>query len=474
MTRPLISALFVLIFASDTASARNLDYIDADGVTETGGSGKARMIPRTAADGRLDASLLPPVADWASQPIPGLRYVAPGAAAGGNGSPQYPYNSLAVAFTNSPSGTALLLAPALYDETVSLEGKDIALVGFGPLARTESHAGTRLVNLNVGVGGTSSLSLVGCSVGVLRFDGSRVKVRLSSTAVGAVHGTAPVDVVRTDMGSYVESWTTGGAHTERYDGYDLVTNAVVLVGPGTSLRMGADHPVAAVGGVQRPVAYVSELTGATNHVYASLADLVATNDQLAVAITAESATRSNAVLRLTGALAATSSVIRAEIERVDEAGQSQASALSWTISQVAGAFTNLTAAVGSGMSYVSNRVAAVEVAYKGADNVLSNNLTSALSFDIADARDAAIATAAADAEQLIAPVQTQLGTLSTTVDNNHTAHVTEETALGNRITTVNNAVTTLQSTLGAVKTALNTLIGKWNAEHQSDPVTPVP
>ena len=460
-----ILSLFAVLGAL-TLSARQLDYIDADGVTETGGADKARMIPRTKADGLLDASLLPPVADWASQPIPGLRYVAPGAAAGGNGSPQYPYNSLATAFADSPSGTALLLAPASYDASVTLTGKALALVGCG--------AATRLENLTVGVGGTSSLSFVGCSAGVVTLNGAALPVRLHGTIVDAIHGTAPVTLVRMDMGSYVRAWTTTGAHTERYDGYDLVTNAVVLVGPGTSLRMGADRPVATVDGVQEPVAYVSEVTAATNRVYASLADLVATNDQLAAAITTESATRSNAVVQLVEDLASTSSVIRAEIKDVDAAAQAQASVLSGTISQVAGAFTNLATTLQAEVNALSGEVDALDASYQQADAELRLELTSGYEGGDADVRADIPIIADEHISTALTPVKTQLSTLSTAVSNNHTAHVTEETSLGNRIKDVNNAVTSLQSTLGSVKTALNKLIGKWNVKYPSDTVTPVP
>lgn len=456
----------VAVLCALALPARHLDYIDADGVTETGGADKARMIPRTKADGLLDASLLPPVADWASQPIPGLRYVAPGAAAGGNGSPQYPYNSLATAFADSPSGTALLLAPASYDASVTLTGKALALVGCG--------AATRLENLTVGVGGTSSLSFVGCSAGVVTLNGAALPVRLHGTIVDAVHGTAPVTLVRMDMGSYVRAWTTTGAHTERYDGYDLVTNAVVLVGPSTALRMGADRPVAIVGGVPKPVAYVSEVTDATNRVYASLANLVATNDQLAAALAAESATRAAAVTQLNANLVTTSAVIRTEIERVDAAAQAQATVLSGTISQVAGAFTNLSTVLQAEVNALSGEVDALDAAYQQADEGLRLELTSGYEGGDADVRADIPIIADEHISTALTPVTDQLTTLTATVNNNHTAHVTEETSLGDRITAVDNSVTTLQSTLGSVKTALNTLIGKWNAKYPSDTVTPVP
>ena len=458
--------IILAVLGASVLPARQLDYIDADGITETGGAGKARMIPRTAADGRLDASLLPPVADWASQPIPGLRYVAPGAAAGGNGSPQYPYSSLATAFAESPSGTALLLAPASYDASVTLAGKALTLVGCG--------VATRLENLTVGVGGTSSLSFVGCSAGVVTVNGAALPVRLHGTIVDAIHGTAPVTLVRMDMGSYVRAWTTTGAHTERYDGYDLVTNAVVLVGPGTSLRMGADRPVTTVDGVQEPVAYVSEVTAATNRVYASLADLVFTNDQLAAAIATEVDARAAAVTQLNVNLVNTSAVIRTEIERVDAAAQAQASVLSMTVSQVAGALTNLSTTLQAEVDGLSGEVDAINTAYQQADEKLRLELESGYTGGDADVRADIPVIADARITSALSPVNAQLDTLRTTVDNNHTSHVTTETSLGNRITAVNNSVASLQSALVTVKSTLNTLIGKWNARFNSDSVTPVP
>ena len=461
--------VLIILFAVLGVSAlpaRQLDYIDADGVTETGGAGKARMIPRTAADGRLDASLLPPVADWASQPIPGLRYVSPGAAAGGNGSPQYPYSSLATAFAESPSGTALLLAPASYDASVTLMGKTLTLVGCG--------VATRLENLTVGVGGTSSLAFVGCSAGVVTLNGAALPVRLHGTRVDAVHGTAPVTLVRMDMGSYVRAWTTTGAHTERYDGYDCVTNAVVLIGPGTSLQMGTDHPIATVSGVTKPIAYVSELTAATNRVYASLADLVVTNDQLVAAITTEAATRAAAVTQLKANLVTTSAVIRTEIDRIDTVAQAQASVLSGTISQVAGAFTNLSTTLQAEFNALSGEVDALDTAYKQADEALLLELTAGYEGGDADVRTDIPVIADERITVALTPVIDQLNTLIETVNDNHTAHTAEEKSLGDRITDVNNSIASLRFTLASVEATLATLIVKWNARFPNDTVNTAP
>lgn len=455
--------VLIILFAVLGVSAlpaRQLDYIDADGVTETGGAGKARMIPRTAADGRLDASLLPPVADWASQPIPGLRYVSPGAAAGGNGSPQYPYSSLATAFAESPSGTALLLAPASYDASVTLMGKTLTLVGCG--------VATRLENLTVGVGGTSSLAFVGCSAGIVTLNGAALPVRLHGTRVDAVHGTAPVTLVRMDMGSYVRAWTTTGAHTERYDGYDCVTNAVVLIGPGTSLQMGTDHPIATVSGVTKPIAYVSELTAATNRVYASLADLVVTNDQLVAAITTEAATRAAAVTQLKANLVTTSADLRTEINRVDAAARAQASVLSGTVSKVVDDFTNLSTTLQAEFDALSGEVDAIDTAYQQADDELRLELTASYESGDADIRADIPVIADERITTALDPVNDQIDTLRTMVEDNHTAHTTTETSLGNRITDVSNSIATLKSAISDVRMDLDVLIHKWNTRFPND------
>lgn len=291
-----VKTLLLAICAPLFVFGRNLDYIDADGVTDTGGPGKGRRLARTRPTGVLDPSLLPPLSEWASQPIPQLYFVSTAADAGGNGSVQYPFNSLTTAGTVA-SGATLVLAPGRYAGSLSFpDGKALSLVSAGAKALIPSLAVT-----TAGSTLDTELCLVGCTVGTLTVSGTGyLRIRLLGSTVTRLDGSSRhVTVTRMDLGADVRSYTL--AHTDEYAGHRVAEAAKALAAADATPELTVGAGRAAVG--TSALAYVDDLTGATNAVYVTIAALSAEDARLAGLIGAEATARQGADDALAGAIA---------------------------------------------------------------------------------------------------------------------------------------------------------------------------
>lgn len=347
-------------------SARgDLDRIAADGVTERGGSAEyARMLPRTGPGGVLDASLLPPVADWASQPISNLYYLAGNAAVQGNGSPQYPFKELTYALSHMAPGSALLVAPATYSGVLSLpSGQAVTLVGMGPSAYVSSLA--------VAASGSSSatrLALVGMNVGVLSLSGGTVEVRLSHSVVGRLEGTASAaTVTRTDMGSAVVLSTL--THVDSYVGYDTAPRALMLTAAGatTQLTLSGGRPVVSDGGSTHAVAYVSDVVDATNDVNGALQGLRDADAALGGRVDEEVAARKAGDAALSNRLDGVKATLGADIARIGTHWGSQLSNFSAALDAVYARLDALHTTETNDVRSLQRSIASVAAAYAAAD-----------------------------------------------------------------------------------------------------------
>lgn len=287
--RLLVSALFVSIVPVLSLQAR-LDYIDADGVTETGGTpDKARMLPRTKADGKLDASLLPPLGALASTPDPKRLYVSATVQPGGNGSPLAPFQTLQAALTAVAPGGAVIVAPGSYHADWAVRGStSTTIVGCGPATVLT------LTGLVTNSSDLTELRLVSSAVETLRLVNGRVKVRLMGTQVYQIEGSSsPLTVVRSDLGSKVGSLPSGAADT--YSGHDTVPYAQAIGDRTTYMALDGSRP--RVG--SETVAFLSDVAAGTNGFSIALDALRAADEALSGRIIAVS----NESVRLNAALA---------------------------------------------------------------------------------------------------------------------------------------------------------------------------
>lgn len=354
-----------LVQPAPRASAAGLDRIDAAGVTERGGSASyAHMLPRTGTNGVLDVSLLPPVADWASQPIARLYYASAGAAQDGNGSPQYPFRTLTYAFTNMAANSALLIAPGSYSGSCALpSGRTLTLFGIGGKANVTS--------LSVSVGGTSSattLDLCGLQVGSLSVTGGRVNVRLAGTVVGRLEGSSTsVTVTRTDLGSSVAVSTL--AHSDVYAGYATVPNATALVASDSPDRLTLSGGRASVSG--NVVAYMSDVSASTADVNEAMLRLGATNSVLSGRISAEETARMSADTALAGQINAAKAELSARVDGVGTWWGGQLSTLSGSIDTLQGELRALRTKETNDVHSITQLIANVRAAYLAADTTMS-------------------------------------------------------------------------------------------------------
>ena len=396
----LAAAVAAAAAATSRRAQGDLDRISADGVTERGGSPEyARMLPRTGADGRLDASLLPPAADWASQPIARLYYAAAGAARQGNGSPQYPFTTLTHAFTNMVANSALFMAPGTYSGAVTLaDGTSLTLLGAGGQPYVSSLSVTA-----VGSSASTTLDLCGVRVGTLSVAGGRVNVRLAGTSIARLVGTSPsVTVTRTDLGSTIGVSTL--THVDAYTGYDTVPASEALVDPASAgrLTLSGDRATVTAGGQSHTVAYMSDVAGATNSAYGAVQALWATNSTLSARIDAERTARAAGDTLLSNRINAVEADVGTRIAGVGTSWNSRlatlASSLAGTQGELAALYTKET----NDVRVLERSIAGVQADYRAADTSLDTRL-SALQSSVSslsgglNARIAATATTVANA-----------------------------------------------------------------------------
>lgn len=428
-----VSASTAAIVPLANSARGDLDRIAADGVTEVGGSAAyARMLPRTGPDGRLAASLLPPVADWASQPISNLYYVAGNSPVQGNGSPQYPFNTLTYAFSHMAPQSALLLAPATYSGTLSLgSGNTVTIIGLGPSSYISS--------LTVAASGSSpstKLILAGVHVGTLTLTGGRIEVSLSHSIVARLAGsTTAATVTRTDLGAVIG--VSSLTHTDVYAGYATVPNAVTLRdrGGASSLSLADGRALVDSGGTVHTVAYLSDVAAATNNgLYAEVRGLQATNTAISARIDQETAALQARDTELASRITAETSALSLQIAGVGTSWIGQLSTLSRAVTRLQDEVAGIQTIDTNTIVALEQSVAALGTAYKAADTVLRTSLNS-----------------------LSSTVATLSGSLSSTIDTRATA-VADARITARQPAIVSNATAAVDTKINDARTELTSQI----------------
>lgn len=352
-----------------------LDFIDADGVTETGGtSQQARMLPRTGADGRISASLLPPVETYGAQRVPGITYIAGGATAGGNGSPLRPFRGLNDALREVGTTGAFVFAPAQYDGTVfdMSGGCVMTLIGCG--------YGTYFPTMNVTVRGDSAVTELGigaCRIGTLTVSGGRVILRMSGAAyVDYIGGNADITVVRTDMGSKIGVNDSRGTTTDMYTGYPTAPAAYTVVSRDGNDVMSLAEGKATVG--PETVAYESYVDAATGTVYGTISVLQAEDERLSAALSAEEGARIHGDSVLAERIVAGASELSNAISVVSRDWNGRVDGLNDNIVILGGMVTNVVAQEHSDYITLLAAIEAVRTGYAQADSRLRTELLSTM------------------------------------------------------------------------------------------------
>lgn len=466
----------------------DLDRIAADGVTEQGGSPVyARMLTRTGSDGRLSATLLPPVADWASQPIANLYYAAGNAPTQGNGSPQYPFNTLTYALSHMAADSALLLAPATYSGTLSLaSGRTVTLVGFGP--------GAYVSSLTVTASGSSSstcLALFGLRVGTLSLAGGTVNLRLAGSTVAQLQGTAStVTVTRMDLGSTIGVSTL--AHVDAYAGYDTVPKANALTTPtaATRLTLVGGRAVVADGGATHTVAYLSDVAGATNGTYTAIRGLQDADTALSGRIDAEAAARAAGDTANSNRLVAARAELEAQMALIGTTWGEQLSTLNTIVNSVQSGLQALRTQEASDVNALNSSISGVQTGYLAADAGLSsridsldttvgelesrftaiaderavlraNNAASAVSSELAQAMASGDA-ALRNSINATAGSVTSLGTRVTTLEGNSSSQASSIASLSSTVSSLQGTVSSLSSDTASWRSSVDSSIGTLN------------
>lgn len=364
MTRAALACAAVLAAISGTA---DLTKVDADGVTEVGGSpGYARMLPRTGAGGKLDASLLPPVADWASMPTPRLYYAVHGVESGGNGAPQNPFSSIAEAVEAAKASgyaqAAVVLAPGTYADTVKLSGQ-LVVLGAGEAAPLE---------LVVEADGVSS-QVVLCNVHVdsLTVNGGSARISLLGTYVNRLAGSsAGLTVTRLDMGSRVGF--AARAYTDVYRGHPTAPQAAALVSDDATSAMRLADGRAKVG--DRTVAYLDDVAGATTTVYSAIGKVGGDYASLSTRLANEESARKSGDASLQAAISSAKTSLKADIDKVGDGWNAQLESLSSRISASDGRISALDAKATDDAARLTASIADVRTAYASADTELAAGL----------------------------------------------------------------------------------------------------
>ena len=452
------AAVAVAALATAPRVRGDLDRIAADGVTEHGGSPEyARMLPRTGADGILDASLLPPVADWASQPISNLYYAAGNAPTQGNGSPQHPFNTLTHALSHMAPDSALLLAPATYSGTLSLPaGRTVALVGFGP--------GAYVSGLSVSAAGSSPatrLALVGVSVGTLSLSGGTVDVRLSRSTVARLEGTASAaTVTRTDMGSLVGVSTL--THVDVYAGYDTAPRARVLTtqSAATQLALSGGRAVVSDGGATNTVAYLSDVVGATNGTYLAMQDLRAADAALSGRMDAEESARLAGDAANSNRLEAARAALAAQMSDMGTTWTSRLMALVSDMTAVQGDFQDLNTQTTNDIRALQQSLSALQTAYQAADTALSTGLT-ALQATVNDLSNNLTAVVDAEAAQIAdARIEAKRASIVSNAVSEASSRINVETTRLRSMIVTNNAAMAVR--MSSAEGRLSAAVGRIN------------
>jgi len=426
------------------AAHAGLDRIDADGVTETGGSPRyARMLPRTGTNGLLSATLLPPVADWASQPIARLYYAAAGAPTQGNGSPQYPFSTLAHALGHMAADSALLMAPGSYSGTGTVaSGRILTLFGTGWQVRI-----TSLTVTAAGSSADTTLDLHGLRVGTLTVNGGRVNIRLYATAIDALAGSASAaTVTRMDMASRIGASTL--THVDRYAGYPTAPEATALVGDGgRKIVMSGARGVVVDGAATNTIAHLSDVADATNAVYAAMAALETADADIVGLVDAERTARTTADNALSNNFARAVAGLSEDINAVDSNWDTQLRLVMASVSGLETALGNLDTRHTGDVATLTASVAGVRTGYATADTTLRDTLRGEFANGLGELRDSVPGVARAQAGDV---VDERLGAttndvIGTAVARANEAALARESNLSGRIDGATNRITLLEA-----------------------------
>lgn len=393
------------VVCAGPAPARHLDYIDADGITETGGPGKARMIPRTGPDGRLSSSLIPLITDATA--VSGVAYVSATAEPGGNGSAARPFNTLQQALASvGMSRTVILTAGTYAGSVTAAAGASLVIVGCG-----HGSVLSQLTYAAVAGGTPPELVLVNVNVQTLHANNGPAVVRLLGSSVGTLAGTGRVTVRRADMGARYAA-APGTSVTDVYDGYDTIGKAMRLVNVSTGGDLVLSGYRAHVG--DQDVAYLTDVVATTNGFSATLDTLSGRIGAVNQRVQTEMQSRMSADTVLSNSINAATADLRAEIQAVDTGWASQVRTLTRSIATVA-------TSVGSLARVESNDVARLQqeiqsVPYAAADTALGNELRTSLGQDIVRARQDAVADAAAAAAVQFEAVNNNIADINDAID----------------------------------------------------------
>lgn len=377
-----------------TAHAK-LDYVDADGVTERGGSTNvARMLPRTGPDGRLHKSLLPPLGALSATPDPMRLYVSSGAQPGGNGSAVAPFATLQEAVENVAAGGSVECSAGTYSATnVTLAaGTSLTLSGQGP--------GTVLsldVRVPADAAGTE-LRIVSADVIRLSASGGGIAVTLLGSRVNYLSGNASrLEVTRADLGSLVKN--PGRAYVDSYSGYDTVPKALALKGDAGygSLVMSGPRPVVGSEGV----AYLSDIESATDAVYAAVDDLRNADEALSLELVSVSNATAGMVVRGLAALGSATNAMNDRIAGIDRYWTNELATLHARVDGTGADVTRLRNDLSSAEGRLDAADAGIRTAFAAEDSNLYAAVTEDISYAKTEAKDYADATAATVAESTV-------------------------------------------------------------------------
>lgn len=373
-----MKTLIALLWCVPLVAYAALDRIDAVGITEVGGDpGYAKMIPRTQADGRLNASLLPPVADWASKPIPGLYYVAQGAAVSGNGSPQYPFNALTPALDGAATGSAIVLAPGDYSGTCTLTGgRVVTLCGFG--------AGTVVSSITVDVDGEATIRLCSMRIGKLVARGGSLTVVLAGATVDTLSGTASaVSVARMDLGARVVATTR--EYSDSYTGHDTIAKAEALTAPhGMRLVFDGDRLVTTT----NTVAYTADVDNATNSlIRGTIGRLQDEDARLGALVLEEQRIRASSDTAISNTLTAAIDNIATRVGNLGDGWNDRLNSLSANVSGLSTALTALGVKEGEDVAELHAAILDAREASDAADSELSASISADMATRLTALRD---------------------------------------------------------------------------------------
>lgn len=362
--RTAFSALFVSFFPFIVAFGR-LDHIDADGVTDTGGPGKARMLTRTNSDGKIDTSLIPPLGELVLTPDTQRLYVSSFAARGGDGSAVAPYRTLNDAFARVMDPGSVVIAPGPYSGTLTLKNaQKLTLIG--------CHTGSLISTLTITVSGTSDsteLTLLSTFIGNLIVNGGKVKIRMQGSLIGTLSGSADITVERCGLCSRVGAISAQHVR-DSYIGYDTVPYAQALKGESASLVMTGNRPTVGA----ETGAFLSDVAAATGTVYGTVAELRVADAVLAGDLMAASNALDLADETIMTELHNSVSRLDRRIDDVYKPWEDQMSELIGTVEQAVSAYTNMNVSVTNEIQQRKNADTAVRTAFAEADAELHETI----------------------------------------------------------------------------------------------------